>query len=123
MTKRILVVALLAPMLALVKPAPAAAHVGFLFALGLPFVGAVLGIPVPFYGPAVYGPSMYGPSMYAPPVYAPPAYVPARVYVPARPYGPRLGYPPGRAFVPAYRGHPARAYYRPPVDARRFRRW
>lgn len=118
MAKRILVVALLAPMLALVKPAPAAAHVDFLFGFGLPFVGAVLGIPVPFYGPAVYGPSMY-----APPVYAPPVYGPARGYVPARPYGPRFGYPPGRGFVPAYRRHPARAYYRPPVEARRFRRW
>ena len=99
MVKRILVVVLLAPMLALLNPAPAAAHVGFSFSIGAPFFGMVVGTP-PYYAPPVY----------VPPVYAP-AYVPAPVYVPAPIYAPPVVYAP-RVFV----GHPrhaVRAFYRP----------
>ena len=106
MAKRIFVVALLAPMLALVKPAPAAAHVGVSFSIGLPFFGLVVDAP-PFYGPPVYGP----------PVYARPAYVPVPVY------GPPAFYVQPRAFFrvpPGYRPH---AFHRPPPFGHHFRRW
>jgi hypothetical protein len=113
MIKRILVVALLASMLALVKPAPAAAHVGFSFVIGLPFfrAGIDLGVPGPYYGPPGY------------PAYAPSAYGAAPVYFPAPVYGARPVYAPRRVFVPAYRGYATRTYYRPRVETRRFRRW
>lgn len=113
MTKRILVVALLASMLALVKPAPAAAHVGFSVSIGLPFFGAVVGVPGP----------LYGPPGYAVPVYAPPAYVPAPVFVPPPAYGPRVVYAPRRVFVSPYPRYGARGYYRPRVVRHRFRHW
>ena len=48
MIKRALVIALLAPMLWVMKPSPAAAHVDFSFAIGLPYFGAVIGTPAPF---------------------------------------------------------------------------
>jgi hypothetical protein len=113
MAKRIVVLALLVPMLTVARPAPAAAHVPLLFAIGLPFFGAVIGLPGPYYRPPVY----------APPVYAPPAYAPAPVSVRAPVYGPRFIAPPRRVFAPAYRGYGARSYYRPPAFRAGFRRW
>jgi hypothetical protein len=56
MAKRILLVALLAPMLVLTKPAPAGAHVGLGLVLGVPFLGAVIDAMSPGYGPPGYAP-------------------------------------------------------------------
>ena len=107
MAKRILVAALLLSMLALAKPAPAAAHVNLSFSIGLPFFRAFAGVPGPFYGP---------------PLYAAPACAP-RAYVSAPVYGPRVVYAPRRVFVPAYPVYGAREHNRPRVGAHRFRRW
>ncbi len=106
MTKRILVVALLAPMLMLAKPTPASAHVGVSVAIGLPFFGAVVGVPGPYYAPPVYPVPIYAPPVYAPaPVYvAPPVYAP--VYVRPRP------------FVPVFRAH-----FGPRFARHRFHHW
>jgi len=121
MIKRVLVIALLAPMLGLMKPSPAAAHVDFSFAIGVPFFGAVIGTPAPFYGPPVYPAPVYAPPIYvAPPVYAPPIYS-APYYAPAPFYGPRY-YGPRAVVVRGYRGYPARAYY-PRGGAYHFRRY
>ncbi len=106
MTKRILLVALLAPMLMLAKPAPASAHVGFSVSIGLPFFGAVVGVPGPYYAPPVY----------PAPVYAPPVYAPAPVYVAPPIYGPAFVRP--RAFFHGYSAH-----FRPRFAPHRFRRW
>ena len=73
MTRRLLVVALVAPLLALARPSPAAAQVGFGVSIGLPFFGAYVGVPAPYYAPPVY-------PAYPASVYCPPAYVPAPVY-------------------------------------------
>jgi len=113
MAQRVLVVALLAPMLALMRPVPASAHVGVSFSIGLPFFGLVAGVPGPFYGPPVY----------PAPVFAPPAYVAGPVYAPAPVYGPPVIYAPRRVFVPAYRRFALRPYYGPRVIGRRPRRW
>ena len=56
MATRVLVVALLAPMLLLTKPAPAGAHVGLGLVLGLPFLGSVIAAMSPGYGPPGYAP-------------------------------------------------------------------
>ncbi|MBP1684647.1 MAG: hypothetical protein H6Q33_790 [Deltaproteobacteria bacterium] len=56
MAKCILVVAVLAPMLLLTKPAPAGAHVGLGLVLGLPFLGFVIAAMSPGYGPPGYAP-------------------------------------------------------------------
>jgi len=113
MIKRILLAALLVPMIALAKPSPAAAHVGFWVSIGLPFFGAVVGVPGPLYGPA-------GDAV---PVYAPPAYAPAPVFVPPLVYRPRVVYAPRRVFVPVYSHYGTRRYYRPQVVAHRLHRW
>lgn len=122
MTKRILAVILLASMLAVVKPAPAAAHVNAFFPI-LPIFGAVISIPGQILGSLAYGPLGYGPLAYGPPPYAPPGYVPAPVYAPGAVYGPRGFYGPRQVFVRPYRGYRSGAYYGPRVVARRFRRW
>lgn len=106
MTKRILVVTLLATMLALAKPAPAAAHVAFSVSVGLPFVGAVVGVPG----------SIYSVPAYPVPVYAPPVY-PAPVFVPAPVYRPHVVYVQRRVLVPAP------VYYRTRVVGHHFRHW
>lgn len=111
MAQRVLVVALLASLLAVAKPVPAAAGVSL--SISLPFFRAVIGVPGPFYAPPAY----------PAPVYGPPAYVAAPVYVPAPVCGPPVIYGPRRAFVPAYRGYVARAYYRPRGIGHRLRRW
>jgi hypothetical protein len=118
MTKRILGVALVAGLLALVKPA--AAQTDFSFAIGIPgvpFFGVVGGGPGPFYGPPPCGPPAYAPA---------PLYAPAPVYVPAPVYGPRVVYAPRRVFVPAYRPYGVRPHYGPHGPrfvARRYRGW
>lgn len=115
MAKRILIVALFAPMLALANPAPAAAHqVGFSFSIGLPFFGAVVGVPGPFYGPPVYARYGY-------------AYPPVPVYAPAPFYGPP-GFYGARVFGPAHsrfraRLHGAGPFHGPRFGGQRFRRW
>ncbi len=111
MAKRILMVALVAPMLALAHPAPAAAHVGFLVSIGLPFFGAVIGVPPPY--------PYYTPPVYAPYAYAPYGYGPAPAYVPAPVYGPRYFYGSGRVFVPAY----GRYGYRGRYVGHHYHRW
>jgi hypothetical protein len=133
MAKRILIVALFAPMLALANPAPAAAHhVGFSFSIGLPFFGAVVGVPGPFYSPPAYGPPAYAPYgyAYAPvPAYAPYgyAYAPVPAYAPAPFYG-RPGFYGARVFGPAHprfraRLHGAGPFHGPRFGGQRFRRW
>ena len=120
MAKRILIVALFAPMLALANPAPAAAHnVGFSFSIGLPFFGAVVGVPGPFYGPPAYGPPAYAPYGYA--------YAPVPVYAPAPFYGPP-GFYGARVFGPVHPGfrarfHGAGPFHGPRFGGHRFRRW
>jgi hypothetical protein len=105
MIKRLFAVSLLVAMFVFLKPAPASAHMDLSVSIGLPFFGAVVGVPGPYCGPPV------------------PAYVPAPVYVPPPVYGPGVIYRPRRAFVPAYPRYVARAYYRPRVVGRRFRHW
>ena len=116
MVKRALVVVFLALMLALMKPVPASAHPGVLFALALPFISAELAGPI-------YGPPVYSAPVYAAPPYAPPVYAAPPVYVPAPAYGPRVVYAPRRVFVPAYRGFAPRGFYGPRVVGRRWGRW
>jgi hypothetical protein len=121
MAKRILVMTLLAPLLALANPAPAAAHpVGFSFSIGLPFFSAVVGVPGPYYGP----PPVYGPPAYASYGYA---YAPAPVYAPAPFYGPP-GFYGARGFGPAHPGFRGRFHGAGPFrgarfGGHRFRRW
>jgi hypothetical protein len=113
MAKRILIVALVAPLLALAKPAPAAAHVGFSVSIGLPFFGAAVGVPAPLYAPYVYTPYAYAPYGYGPPP----------VYAPVPVYGPRYFYGPRRVFVPAYGRYGNSAYYGQRFVGHRGRRW
>jgi hypothetical protein len=100
MTKRLVVVALLIPMLALIKPAPAVAHTSYSFSIGLPVFGAVVGFSQPAYWSPVY----------AALVYAPPVYSPAPAYVSPPVYGPGVVYAPRRVFVGGYPRHRARYY-------------
>lgn len=103
MIKNSLVVASITALLALVHPPAAAAHTNFSLAIGIPFFGATVAVPGPYYAPP-YGPPAYLPA----PVYVPaPVYAPAPVYVGPVYYGPR------RVFVPAYRPYRVRAYHGP----------
>lgn len=109
MTKRLLAVALLAPLLALARPAAAHTNTSFSFIFGVPGFAATVGVPGPVYAPQVYAPPVYVPAPPCGPVYAP-AYVPGPVYGGAVYYGPRraYGYP---AYRP-YRMHYGHRYYR-----------
>jgi hypothetical protein len=105
MTKRILAVALLVPLLAVAQPSPAAAQANFSFAIGIPgnpSFGAAVSIPGPYYAPPPCGPPAFLPA---------PLYAPGPVYVAPPVYGARAYYAPRRVYVPVYRPYRIRPHY------------
>jgi hypothetical protein len=110
MTTRILGVLMLAALLAMTRPSPAAAQASFSLAIGVPGFGAAVSVPGAYYAP--------------PPVYVPaPVYAPAPVYVVPPVYGGGVYYAPQWVHGPVYRPYHGWAHYGPRRVAHGYRRW